>query len=102
MKTAIVGSTALFQLGNLYLTAGVSDRIAQDVEFAKFCAQSLARHKAGDWGDLGAADKKENGFALDQYLRIFSAYENKELRTEIWLITEADRKSTTILFPEEY
>jgi len=33
--------------------------------------------------------------------RVFSAYELRD-GTRIWIITEADRSVTTILFPEEY
>jgi hypothetical protein len=61
----------------------------------------LARHMAGDWGELGPADWDENGLALREGLRILSAY---TLRTgvKIWIITEADRSATTVLLPEEY
>ena len=34
--------------------------------------------------------------------RLLAAYKNAEKDLKIWIITEADRKTTTILFPEEY
>jgi len=46
-------------------------------------------------------DKQQNELALKAGLRFFSAYE-KEGMPKIWIITEADRSATTILFPEEY
>ncbi|MEL7562600.1 hypothetical protein [Dehalogenimonas sp. 4OHTPN] len=39
--------------------------------------------------------------SLKQGFRILSAYEAEGL-PKIWIITEADRSATTILFPEEY
>jgi hypothetical protein len=61
----------------------------------------LARHIAGDWGELDADDVKENEFSLSHGLRLLSAY---RLRTgvKIWIITESDRSATTFLLPEEY
>ena len=88
-----------FQLGQLLMTRGVMISL-QDVEFADFVTESLKRHAAGDWGDLSEEDKKENDFSLDKYLRLLSAYKKNDWK--IWIITEADRSATTILFPEEY
>ena len=91
-----------FQLGQLVWTRGVADRIADDSEFAKFATQSLKRHANGDWGDLGQEDKNENNLAVKAgNLRLLSAYERDDL-PKIWIITEADRSVTTILFPDEY
>ena len=90
-----------FSLGQTVMTRGVADKVAVDPLFAKFSIDSLKRHANGDWGDLCEDDKKENEFSLDKHLRLFSAYE-KEGLPKIWIITEADRSVTTILFPEEY
>ena len=91
-----------FPLGKLVMTAGVIDRVAEDSQFAKFVAKSLARHATGDWGDMCQADKVENYLAVETgILRIFSAYEQLPL-PKIWIITEGDRSATTILFPDEY
>jgi len=51
----------------------------------------LRRHIYGDWQDMDADD---------QEARIFSAFVFGEVK--FWVITEADRSSTTILLPEEY
>ncbi len=91
-----------FPLGKMMMTAGVNDKVADDSKFAKFVTKSLARHITGDWGNLSPDDKTENELALKAgNLRIFSSYENPEL-PKIWIITEADRSATTVLFPEEY
>jgi len=64
-------------------------------------AQFLRRHQSGDWGDMTDEDKGENEFSVDKELRIFSAYRLKD-ETKIWIITEADRSTTTVLLPSEY
>ena len=90
-----------FSLGQTVLTAGVNDRVADDEEFAKFVMQGMKRHAAGDWGNLSADDAKENEYSLKHQLRLLSAYEQEGL-PKIWIITEADRSVTTVLFPDEH
>ena len=73
----------------------------------------LQRHQSGDWGDLDAEDWAENERAAttdgDEMYgggRIFSAYEMRDPEdapdATVWVITEADRSATTVLFPSEY
>jgi hypothetical protein len=90
-----------FPMGQTVLTRGVNDLIAEDAVFAKLVTESLVRHATGDWGDLSAEDKVENDLSLKEGLRLLSAYETEGL-PKIWIITEADRSVTTVLFPEEY
>ncbi len=92
---------ALFPLGQLVTTSGVSAKMQEDPEFEKFVRESIARHHSGDWGIMPEEDKKQNEYALGKYLRLFSAYEKPPL-PKIWIITEADRSVTTTLFPSEY
>lgn len=99
-QNADTQSIKKFAMGGLCMTRGVSDRCAVDLNFCKFVTNSLRRHSVGDWGDLCAEDKEENNYSLDKHLRILSAY--KSGSDKIWIITEADRSATTILFPEEY
>ncbi len=61
----------------------------------------LARHAAGDWGDLDPEDKQLNERALQDGARIFSAY-RFAAGFKVWIITEADRNATTVLLPDEY
>lgn len=90
-----------FPIGQLVVTRGVNDKIAEDIAFAKFVFESLIHHMNGDWGDLSEEEKEENEFSLDKHLRLFSAYGSEGL-PRIWIITEADRSATTVLFPDEY
>ena len=61
----------------------------------------LARHIAGDWGDVDEHDRRENELSLTHGFRLLSAY-TLNSGTKIWIITEADRSATTVLLPEEY
>jgi len=90
-----------FKTGRLLVTMGVSERMVADGAFATFVQGSLDRHGKGDWGELSDDDKLENEFALVKELRLCSVYQQQNQPT-IWVITEADRCATTVLFPSEY
>jgi hypothetical protein len=60
----------------------------------------VQRHQTGDFGDLDAGDVQENLVSINAGNRILSAYEIGA--TRLFVITEADRSSTTILLPSEY
>lgn len=60
----------------------------------------LARHAAGDWGELCEADRRENVLSLEHGWRVLSSYPVGDAK--VWVITEADRSATTLLLPEEY
>jgi len=53
-------------------------------------------------GELSNADKRAKAAAIANGYEILGAYASKELRAKIWIITEADRSYTTVLFPSEY
>lgn len=61
----------------------------------------LRRHVRGDWGEIDDHDRSENELSVEAGFRLHSAYELRD-GTRIWIITEADRSSTTILLPSEY
>jgi hypothetical protein len=90
-----------FNPGQLVMTRGVNDLIANNEEFAKHVILSLKRHVAGDWGNVCDEDRVANEFALQHGERLFSVYEREGL-PKIWIITECDRSVTTVLFPDEY
>ena len=89
---------AKFEPGVMVATAGALQTI---LRVGKAPDEYITRHVAGDWGDLTDADKEENERALEQGTRLLSAYHLPD-GTKIWIITEADRSSTTVLLPEEY
>ena len=89
--------TAPLSLGRVLTTPGAL-RILDE---SGGCALDLlVRHASGDWDDLCASDRCENGLALRHGRRVLSSYAVGNDR--IWVITEADRSVTTILLPEEY
>jgi hypothetical protein len=89
-----------FSLGRIVWTKNINSLVAIDASFSKFVLRSLRSHANSDWGDLSDEDKKENDFSLNKQLRLFSSYSQNEYK--IWIITEADRSATTVLFPSEY
>ena len=64
-------------------------------------ASLLERHGRGDWGELCEEDAQANRDALRGGLRLLSSYRLAD-GVKVWLITEADRSSTTLLLPEDY
>lgn len=60
----------------------------------------LRRHFAGDWGEVPESDAKLNDEALLNGERILSAYTLDGQK--VWIITEADRSVTTVMFPSDY
>lgn len=87
-----------FLLGRTMITPGALDALYTAGETA---AHYLTRHRAGDWGTVPPEDAKENEFSLTRHLRLMSAY-TLSTDVKIWVVTEADRSSTTLLLPEEY
>ena len=86
-----------FSIGKIYATAGVA-AWAEDhrIDLTRY----LRLHHCGEWGELEEEDKQANEDALKFGARILSAYRVGERK--IWVITEADRSHTTMLFPSEY
>lgn len=92
--------SAKFRLGIINITAGVYEYMANNGILQGDLQDLLARHVSGDWGDICKADALENDLSVQKGFRVLSAYHLHGKR--IWIITEADRSSTTVLFPEEY
>lgn len=89
-----------FPLGQVYMTRGIAELITENPTAAKEIQKCLIRHNSGDWGDICEEDKQTNEEALTEGFRLLSAYE--VCGNKIWIITESDRRTTTILFPDEY
>ncbi len=87
-----------FPLGQTAATPGALDAL---LDSGQSPAEFLARHAAGDWGDVCEEDRRLNDEALVDGSRILSAYRTAK-GVKLWVITEADRSSTVILRPEEY
>ena len=97
---------AVFNTGQIVATRGAYDLASENPDFAQFIQKSLNRHVKGDWGDVDDEDKQTNDQSLKQGTRLLSAYNDDRFPRNgiatIWIITEADRSATTVLFPDEY
>lgn len=87
-----------FPLGQTFVTPGAQEAIR---DAGQLPLEFLLRHQAGDWGEVCEADKRENELSLAEGFRLLSAYRTRG-GERLWVITEWDRSSTTILLPSEY
>ena len=87
-----------FPLGRVVATPGALTAL-EEANQNPF--EFLARHQAGDWGELCKEDKEENEFSVQNGFRILSAYRTRN-NVKLWVITEADRSSTCLLLSQEY
>lgn len=95
MKTILAIPSPAFALGNVVATPGAMDAFTMQEQL-----ECLARHAAGDWGDLCDDDKASNDAGVTQGSRLLSAYTIRGKK--LWLLTERDRSTTTLLLPSEY
>lgn len=86
-----------FRLGQIVATRGVLKHLEHHGIRAD---PYLRRHVCGDWGNVPPDDALANERAVVHGARILSSYEVAGER--VWVITEADRSVTTLLFPSEY
>jgi hypothetical protein len=94
---------AKFSLGQLAATPGALEALEASGQRPDFF---IARHVAGDWGEVGGEDWRLNDEGVRDGSRLLSVY--RTLRgVRLYVITEAtddsgQRAATTILLPEEY
>lgn len=86
------------ELGSRVITPGATEALEKAGQQAW---QFFSRQAARDWGDVCTDDWDENNLSLEQGFRILSSYRTAA-GEKLWVITEADRSSTTILLPDEY
>ena len=98
--------TSVLSLGQLVATSSIHSLMSSDLSFHTFIYTSIMRHEEGDWGEICEEDHESNELALVSDRRVFSAYEcgpvHQEYGSKIYVITEADRSATTVLWPWEY
>ena len=87
---------ARFRIGKIVSTANALEQLTRED-----ILRAIGRHQAGDWGDVSENDRTKNELALKQGHRLWSVYHAAN-RRKFWLITEADRRTTTVLLPEDY
>lgn len=85
-----------FEMGRLLITPTAQVAVDQTDVF-----KAIQRHSVGDWGDLCEEDRQENELSIKEGFRLLSAYADRK-GGKFWIITEADRSSTTVLLPNDY
>lgn len=93
-----VPGPARFALGQVVGTPGALRLLAR---YGLSPQTLIARHAAGDFGDINQQDWQANVRALSAGGRLVSAYAIGP-DAVIWIITEGDRSATTLLLPSEY
>lgn len=88
------------KLGNLYATRRVDDLMQKNLRFRCDVNNAINMYLYEDWGVTCSEDAQANDKAIVMGERILAAYETCKGR--IWIITDENRNSTTILFPSEY
>ena len=91
----------LFHLGSVSATAQVVSSLDEQTILA-----IVRRHAMGDWGDICREDRMSNMMAIERDERILSKYNLEQFGYEglenVYVITEADRSYTTVMFTSEY
>ncbi|WP_432741154.1 hypothetical protein ABXJ76_13355 [Methylobacter sp. G7] len=89
----------LFELGKITMTPSAISIIAR---YKVAIGDLLDRHEKGDYGEISEQDWHENTLALlpESVERIMSVY---SIGTEkLWVITDPDRKVTTLLTEDDF
>ncbi len=86
----------MFEYGDIFITPNALESIPRSE-----IIRALGRHISGDWGDVCLEDWELNNEAVEMGYRILSQYTASN-GTVFWIITEADRSTTTVLLPEDY
>lgn len=89
-----------FTLGRQVVSQKISIELLESKLFSIEIFKAMERFCNKDWGEMDEEDKVTNEQALIEGSRIMGAYQT--CKGKIWIITEADRTVTTILFPSEY
>jgi len=89
----------LFELGKITMTPSAISIIAS---YKVAIGDLLDRHERGDYGEVPEVDWRENTLALlpESVERVMSVY---NVGTDkLWVITDPDRKVTTLLTEEDF
>jgi hypothetical protein len=98
----ITASTAAvrFSLGKLHVTPGAVTAMART---GTDPATLLDRHQHGDWGHVDSDEALANKDALDSGALLHSIYDlDPAAGLTVWVLTEGDRRTTTVTTPAEY
>lgn len=88
----------MFELGKIAVTHSAESALRDAQQSAD---EFVARHKAGDWGDVTEETRRANAEALKDGLRLESVYHTKR-GEKLLVVTDADRALTSVMTPEEF
>ena len=86
---------AKFRLGRIVVTPHALEVISSEDMLI-----GIARHQAGDWGEVSPECHAANDQALVRGMRLLSIYRSGK-GVKFAIITEANRTSTCVLLPED-
>jgi len=86
-----------FPLGRLVSTPAAANHLENNLMSP---ISLIQRHVTGDYGVVDADDARANESAIKHGARVLSAYVVNGVK--LYVITEADRSSTTVLLADEY
>ena len=89
-----------FELGRVVMTQGIAGAIEESRVFAGEVHSALNKYIMCNWGDTHPEDKPLNDRAIIDGTRILAKYNT--VKGAIFIITEADRSNTCIMFASEY
>lgn len=92
-----------FSLGQVVMTHGFADLCGSLEDASRIGIELVLMHASGDFGVLDDDDRLLNlqGLHSEPKDRVFSAYVFKD-GVKVYVITEHDRSSTTVLLADEY
>lgn len=94
---------AKFKLGKIVATSEIEERMKREPTFNIFISRCLGMFKHCNWGVMPEEDKPLNDSAVKLGKgRVHGAYIYSPTGEKIWIITESDRSTTTILYPYQY
>lgn len=96
-----------FEIGEVVATRAVWEAMETNAEFKTFVSGCLSRYILYDWGDTCEEDWETNNDAVRNGERVIAVYNIPDAIEELfedtlWIITEWDRSTTTLLFPSDY
>ena len=89
----------LFSLGQVTVTDGATALL--DRAGLNAC-DVLTMHHGGAWRDFSGCGHVADELALGLGLRLYSAYQLHGTKDRLWIITDPDRRTTTLLVPSEF
>ena len=89
----------LFKLGTVLCSHKIDHFMTKKMGRLKKVEKCIRRHANGDWGIIRDEDEGVNEKALEDGTRIVSVY--RVDGEEIYIMTEADRSSTKVVFPSD-